>query len=617
MKQTKTRILGLLLAVLMVFSLTACGNNGKPTDPNLIKLGDYELLYKDACLMEDFDGADALVLTLDFTNNSKEMSTYFWSVYGTAMQNDTELESAIIYTDYDAYEMIDDNQFEEVDPGATLEVQVAYVLEDTTSEVEVTFEEMIGSKNGKITIDPSALSRMESTSSPQSSEPTDDPVPNDSTLLDWWNGDWYGWWIMTGCAGYYEDMEGQWWDICGTIDIGEDYMGTVALWDEDYTESEPMVSAAVSLSESGTGEYGAMMSEGGFFTDIELEHADWIVDPGLVDYPDMIHIQGYYESDEDEYSYDIYLRPWGTYWDDVEEEDLPAFYDDWYLPLIVAGEAMPDSIGTGAPAGGSTSAQTGTIPGGDGIVTEEQVQMGYVYMKEVAKDLFHTTYEELAAYFGVEGQFVEEYYSDVYEANMRFYKWISSENSNHFVYVNFLEEEPGVYRISAYNTSGFSGSEAIDKYLEIVKAEAAEQDKVAAANAVMKDFSIEVKDPMTDNVIKISTVLPESGWSSKKDTIVENEDPDAFGAGTIVFKLRESMEKLESNKDSYKNFQEGEDRVIGGITFKCRTYEYIGYDWIEYVAQIDDGRFLSVGLTDLDCVPGTMPDIILSNMKFQ
>ena len=617
MKQTKTRILGLLLAVLMVFSLTACGNNGKPTDPNLIKLGDYELLYKDACLMEDFDGADALVLTLDFTNNSKEMSTYFWSVYGTAMQNDTELESAIIYTDYDAYEMIDDNQFEEVDPGATLEVQVAYVLEDTTSEVEVTFEEMIGSKNGKITIDPSALSRMESTSSPQSSEPTDDPVPNDITLLDWWNGDWYGWWIMTGCAGYYEDMEGQWWDICGTIDIGEDYMGTVALWDEDYTESEPMVSAAVSLSESGTGEYGAMMSEGGFFTDIELEHADWIVDPGLVDYPDMIHIQGYYESGEDEYSYDIYLRPWGTYWDDVEEEDLPAFYDDWYLPLIVAGEAMPDSIGTGAPAGGSTSAQTEDIPSGDGIVTEEQVQMGYVYMKEVAKDLFHTTYEELAAYFGVEGQFVEEYYSDVYEANMRFYKWISSENSNHFIYVNFLEEEPGVYRISAYNTSGFSGSEAIDKYLEIVKAEAAEQDKAAAADAVMKDFSIEVKDPMTDNVIKISTVLPESGWSSKKDTIVENEDPDAFGAGTIVFKLRESMEKLESNKDSYKNFQEGEDRVIGGITFKCRTYEYIGYDWIEYVAQIDGGRFLSVGLTDLDCVPGTMPDIILSNMKFQ
>ena len=41
-------------------------------------------------------------------------------------------------------------------------------------------------------------------------------------LLDWWNGDWFGWWKMTDCSGYYEDMEGDWWDICGTIDIGAD-----------------------------------------------------------------------------------------------------------------------------------------------------------------------------------------------------------------------------------------------------------------------------------------------------------------------------------------------------------------------------------------------------------
>ena len=67
----------------------------------------------------------------------------------------------------------------------------------------------------------------------------------------------------------------------------------------------------------------------------------------------------------------------------------------------------------------------------------------------------------------------------------------------------------------------------------------------------------------------------------------------------------------------YKNFQEIEDRVIGGITFKGRTYEYIGWDWIEYVAQIDEGRFLSVALTDMDCFEGTMPDIILNNMTFQ
>ena len=56
-------------------------------------------------------------------------------------------------------------------------------------------------------------------------------------------------------------------------------------------------------------------------------------------------------------------------------------------------------------------------------------------------------------------------------------------------YVNFEEQQTGEYTISAYNTSGFSGSEAVEKYLDIVKAEAAEADKSAAADVQMKDFS--------------------------------------------------------------------------------------------------------------------------------
>ena len=57
--------------------------------------------------------------------------------------------------------------------------------------------------------------------------------------------------------------------------------------------------------------------------------------------------------------------------------------------------------------------------------------------------------------------------------------------------------------------------------------------------------------------------------------------------------------------------------MIGGITFHGRTYRNIGYDWIEYVAQLDDNRALSIGLRNMDCVPGTMPDIILNNMTFR
>ena len=623
MKQTKTKTLCLLLAALILLSsLTACGKD-KEKDSNLIQLGDYELLYKGACIMEDSDGNDAIVLSLDFTNNSKENASYLWSVDETLMQNGTELEVATVYTDYTTFTTVIENQFEEVAPGATLEVQTAFVLNNASGEIEATFEELLGSKSGTITIDPSTLTRETGVNA--GTEPTLPSTTADDALLEWWNGEWYGWWKMTDCSGSYESMEGQWWDICGVIEIDADRTGTVTLWDEDYTKDEAMVSAAVSLSDTGTGEHGTLTSEGGWFTDVALAHADWIVDPGLQELVDIICIDGRYENGDDTYRYEIYLRPWGLYWDDVEEENRPYLYADWYLPLIDAGKSMPDSIGADAPAGSgnmgtTTSNPGGETSGGDGIVTEEQVQKGYVWMNEVNKNIFDATYDDIAAYFGVKGQFVKEEYSDHMKANYRYYKWISEDDDSHFIYVNFKENESGVYTVSAYNTSGFSGTEAIEKYLDIVKAEAAEANKAASANAEMKDFSVEIAQFAKDDVkVKIMTKIPVSGWSYDDGPrcLVENDDPTAFGAGAIRFEVRTNVEDFDYYKDKFENYQDIEDRVIGGITFRGRTYKYIGYEWIQYIAQLDDNRALSIGLRNMDCVPGTMPDIILNNMTFQ
>ena len=623
MKQTKTKTLCLLLAALMLLSsLTACGKD-KEKDSNLIQLGDYELLYKGACIMEDSDGNDAIVLSLDFTNNSKENASYLWSVDETLMQNGTELEVATVYTDYNTFTTVIENQFEEVAPGATLEVQTAFVLNNASGEIEATFEELLGSKSGTITIDPSTLTRETGVNA--GTEPTLPSAAADDALLEWWNGEWYGWWKMTDCSGSYESMEGQWWDICGVIEIDADRTGTVTLWDEDYTKDDAMVSAAVSLSDTGTGEHGTLTSEGGWFTDVALAHADWIVDPGLQELADIICIDGRYENGDDTYRYEIYLRPWGLYWDDVEEENRPYLYADWYLPLIDAGKSMPDSIGADAPAGSgnmgtTTSNPGGETSGGDGIVTEEQVQKGYVWMNEVNKNIFDATYDDIAAYFGVKGRFVKEEYSDHMKANYRYYKWISEDDDSHFIYVNFKENESGVYTVSAYNTSGFSGTEAIEKYLDIVKAEAAEANKAASANAEMKDFSVEIAQFAKDDVkVKIMTKIPVSGWSFDDSgrCLVENDDPTAFGAGAIRFEVRTNVEDFDYYKDKFENYQDIEDRVIGGITFKGRTYKRIGYDWIQYIAQLDDNRALSIGLRNMDCVPGTMPDIILNNMTFQ
>ena len=630
MKQTKTKLLCLLLAVLMLLSsLTACGKD-KAKDSNLIKLGDYELLYKGACIMEDSDGNDAIVLTLDFTNNGKENASYLWSVDETVMQNGVELEVANVFTDYDTFETVIEGQFTEIAPGTTLEVKTAYVLKDAAAKVEATFEQLFGKKNGTITIDPSTLSREASADSTGSTDTTL-PAPTGDALLDWWNGAWYGWWTMTGCSGAYESMAGQWWDACAVIDIGSDYTGTVTIWDEDYSRADPMLQASVTLNSAGVGEHGTVMSESGYFTNLPLEHADWIIDPAInsrfPDVENMICIEGWYEDGDDEFYYEVYLRPWGQLWDDFAADypdDIPYYYDDWYLPLVESGSSMPDVVGGEAVSSNSADAPAAptaaNVSGGDGIVTEEQVQKGYVWMNEVNNNIFYATYNDIVAYFGVEGQFVKEEYSDHMKANYRYYKWISEDDDSHFIYVNFKENESGVYTVSAYNTSGFSGTEAIEKYLDIVKAEAAEANKAASANAEMKDFSVEIAQFAKDDVkVKIMTKIPVSGWSfdDRGRCLVENDDPTAFGAGAIRFEVRTNVEDFDYYKDDFENYQDIDDRVIGGITFKGRTYKHIGYNWIQYVAQIDDGRALSIGLTKLECVPGTMPDIILNNMTFQ
>ena len=642
MSKTMTRFLSLLLIAVLAISLCGCGGEEKKTESNQIKLEDYELLYKDACIMTDSDGNDAVVLTLDFTNNSKESASYIWSINETLVQNGEELEVAAVITDYAAFTTAVDKQFEDVAPGETLEVQTAYVLKDAAAPIKVTFEQLFGKKNGTITIDPAALSRETSADSTGSTN-TALPAPTGDALLDWWNGAWYGWWTMTGCSGSYESMAGKWWDACAVIDIGLDYTGTVTIWDEDYSRADPMSQATVTLNSAGVGEHGTVMSESGYFTNLPLEHADWIVDPAInsrfPDVENMICIEGWYEDGEDEFYYEVYLRPWGQLWDDFAADypdDVPYYYDDWYLPLVEAGSAMPDVVGGEAvPSGsGGTDAMTQTpnsadapaaptaanVSGGDGIVTEEQVQKGYVWMNEVNNNIFDATYDDIVAYFGVEGQFVKEEYSDHMKANYRYYKWISEDDDSHFIYVNFKENESGVYTVSAYNTSGFSGNEAIAKYLDIVKAEDAEANKAASANAEMKDFSVEVAQFAKDDVkVKIMTKIPLSGWSydEGKRCLVDNDDPTKFGAGAIRFEVRENVEKFDYYKDNFENYQDIEDRVIGGITFHGRTYRNIGYDWIEYVAQLDDNRALSIGLHDLAFVPGTMADIILNNMTFK
>ena len=287
--------------------------------------------------------------------------------------------------------------------------------------------------------------------------------------------------------------------------------------------------------------------------------------------------------------------------------------------------------GTGAeqPAAKASEAKTGFgtpagVASGDGIVSEETLQKGYVWMNKVAKDIFGTTYEGLAEYFGVDGAFDKEEYSEHMGRNKRYYKWISEDDPNHFIYVNFDEKDaegaPGVYTISSFNSSGFTSYEAEAKYLDVVQAEASEADKAAAANMKMKDFSVDIYPwSEKEDHVTVSMEIPESGWAydEKKDHLVENEDVETFGAGFIQFELEKDIEKFDFYKDKFENYKDIDDREIGGVTFVGRTYKNIGYDWTEYIAQLDDDHAMSIGIVRVDISDGSMGDKILNSIAFK
>lgn len=153
------KLLSVIYCLTIILTLAACGKEEAPSDPNHIVIGDYELQYKGASIMTDSEGKDAIVLTMDFTNNGKDAADFLWSIYEKAMQDGIELEGAIVYVSEDSYEMITDSQSTEIASGKTIEVRVAYTLRDAENPVEVTFTDLLEKYKGTITVDPTTLTR--------------------------------------------------------------------------------------------------------------------------------------------------------------------------------------------------------------------------------------------------------------------------------------------------------------------------------------------------------------------------------------------------------------------------------------------------------------------------
>ena len=162
----KRKLLTCLLALITAVSISACTSTPQ-TDTNTQtdtqtqteakkstensnneELGDSLIEIGDSKLAKTYDGKDAIIINIKYTNNSEDAQSYMTSMIGKAFQDGVELSSAIIM-DTDAYDA--ESQMKEVKKGASIDVQVAYELSNTTSDIEFEVEEFLGMSDKKAT----------------------------------------------------------------------------------------------------------------------------------------------------------------------------------------------------------------------------------------------------------------------------------------------------------------------------------------------------------------------------------------------------------------------------------------------------------------------------------
>lgn len=130
---------------------TADANEGSGT------LGDYEIAILSARLGKDYEDKPALIVKYSFKNNAQENKAFLTSTMTKAFQEGVQLETAIIMDD-DSYNAED--AMKELQPGASIECEGAFVLTSETSSVEINVQEFSFTSDSvlKKTFDLSTLS---------------------------------------------------------------------------------------------------------------------------------------------------------------------------------------------------------------------------------------------------------------------------------------------------------------------------------------------------------------------------------------------------------------------------------------------------------------------------
>lgn len=99
---------------------------------------DFEVKLSGHKVTADEDGQPVLLLDLSFTNNSKKAAAFGTTIDEKLFQNGVELDQTFVssYSNADVDDEKSRNASKEVQPGTTIEVQVAFALQDGSAPVE-------------------------------------------------------------------------------------------------------------------------------------------------------------------------------------------------------------------------------------------------------------------------------------------------------------------------------------------------------------------------------------------------------------------------------------------------------------------------------------------------
>ena len=104
-------------------------------------IGDYSVEIVSCRLAKDYANKDVVIVKYKFTNNNDDEATAFYLTFDDAVyQNGVGLNEAYVLKDSANYNA--DNQTKEIKKGASIEVEAAYELNDTTTDIEVEVKEL-------------------------------------------------------------------------------------------------------------------------------------------------------------------------------------------------------------------------------------------------------------------------------------------------------------------------------------------------------------------------------------------------------------------------------------------------------------------------------------------